>query len=144
MIGSYHYVEDAYNNNEPIVAVLNADMIGFAPSASDGLKGKIYENDASEWIVTFTKDISQVYADYIGIELTAQGETWGSDHYYFWEYGYDAVFFAEFNFNDYYHSADDTIDHMNMTYLTRYSRLILATLAEMAQQPRPVLEITDI
>jgi hypothetical protein len=144
LIGSSHYVEDAYHNNEPIVAVLNADMIGFAPSASDGLKGKIYENDASEWIVTFTKDISQVYADYIDIELTAQGETWGSDHNSFWEYGYDAVFYAEFNFNDYYHSAADTVDHMNISYATRFSRLILATLAEMAQQSRPVLEITDI
>ncbi len=49
---------------------------------------------ASEWIVTFTQDISQVYADYIGIQLFPQGETWGSDHYYFWEYGYDAVFYA--------------------------------------------------
>jgi len=144
LVGSRHYVEAAYNNNEAIVAVLNADMIGFAPSSSDGVKGKIYENDASEWIVTFTKDISQVYADYIGIELFSQGETWGSDHYYFWEYGYDAVFYAEYNFNDYYHSADDTIAHMNMTYTTRFTRLILATLAEMAQQPRPVLEITDI
>jgi hypothetical protein len=144
LIGSRHYVEDAYNNNEPIIAVLNADMIGFAPSGSDGLRGKIYENDDSEWIVTFTKDISQVYNEYIGIELFSQGETWGSDHYYFWEYGYDAVFYAEFNFNDYYHSANDTIEHMNITYATRFSRLILATLAEMAQQPRPVLEISSI
>jgi hypothetical protein len=144
LIGSRHYAEDAYNNDESIVAVLNADMIGFAPSGSDGIKGKIYENDASEWIVTFTKDIGQVYADYIGIQLFSQGETWGSDHYYFWEYGYDAVFYAEFNFNDYYHSSNDTITHMNITYATRFSRLILATLAEMAQQPRPVLEITKI
>jgi hypothetical protein len=144
LIGSRHYVEDAYNNNESIVAVLNADMIGFAPSGSDGIKGKIYENDASEWIVTFTKDISQVYSDYIGIELFSQGKSWGSDHYYFWEYGYDAVFYAEYNFNDYYHSADDTIDHMNITYATRFSRLLLATLAEMAKQPRPVLEVTSI
>ena len=68
----------------------------------------------------------------------------GSDHYYFWEYGYDAVFYHEYNFNDYYHSANDTIAHMNITYSTRFSRLILATLAEMAQQPRPVLEITNI
>ncbi len=45
LIGSRHYAEDAYNNNESIVAVLNADMIGFAPSGSDGIKGKIYEND---------------------------------------------------------------------------------------------------
>ena len=69
---------------------------------------------------------------------------WGSDHYYFWEYGYDAVFYAEYNFNDYYHSDEDIIENMNITYATRFSRLILATLAEMAQQPRPVLEITSI
>jgi hypothetical protein len=119
-------------------------MIGFAPSASDGTKGKIFENTASEWIVDFTKDISQLYADYIGIQLFSQGESGGSDHYYFWQYGYDAVFYHEFNFNDYYHSADDTIEQMNITYSTRFSRLILATLAEMALQPRPVLEISNI
>ena len=98
LIGSRHYAEDAYNNNESIVAVLNADMIGFAPTGSDGIKGKIFENTASEWIVDFTQDISQVYADYIGIQLFPQGETWGSDHYYFWEYGYDAVFYHEYQF----------------------------------------------
>jgi hypothetical protein len=144
LVGSRHYVEEAYNNNEAIVAVLNADMIGFAPTGSDGIKGKIYENDASEWIVTYTKDISQIYADYIGIQLVSVGESWGSDHYYFWDYGYDAVFYAEFNFNDYYHSDNDTISQMNITYATQYSRLILATLAEMAQRPRAVLDISSI
>ena len=144
LVGSRHYAEDAYNNNDAIVAVLNADMIGFAPSDSDGRKGKIYENTASEWIVDYTKNINQLYTEYIGIELFAQGEAYGSDHYYFWEYGYDAIFYHEYNFNDYYHSANDTIANMNITYATRFSRLILATLAEMAQQPRPVLEITTI
>jgi hypothetical protein len=85
-----------------------------------------------------------LYNDYIGIQLFPQGESGGSDHYYFWEYGYDAVFYHEYNFNDYYHSANDTIAHMNITYSTRFSRLILATLATMAQAPRPVLEIADI
>jgi aminopeptidase YwaD len=144
LIGSRHYAEDAYNSNESIVAVLNADMIGFTATGSDGTVGKIFENAASEWIVNYTQDISVVYADYIGIQLFPQGETWGSDHYYFWQYGYDAVFYHEYHFNDYYHSANDTIAHMNLTYSTRFSRLILATLAEMAQQPRPVLEITSI
>jgi hypothetical protein len=144
LIGSRHYAEDAYNNNDSIVAVLNADMIGFAPSSSDGIKGKIFENTASEWIVTFTQDISQIYDEYIGIQLFPQGEIWGSDHYYFWQYGYDAVFYHEYNKNDYYHTANDTIEHMNITYATRFSRLILATLAEMAQRPRPIIEITSI
>jgi hypothetical protein len=144
LIGSRHYAEDAYNHNESIVAVLNADMIGYATTSSDGHLGKIFENPASEWIVTYTQGISQLYSDYIDIELMPQGETWGSDHYYFWEYGYDAVFYHEFHFNDYYHSANDTIGHMNLTYDVHFSRLILATLATMAQQPRPVFEISDI
>lgn len=144
LIGSNHYAEDAYNNNDTIIAVLNADMIGFATSTFDGTTGKIYENAASEWIVEYTQNISQLYAEYINIELIPQGETWGSDHYYFWQYGYDAVFYHEYNFNDYYHSLDDTIEHLNMSYTTRFSRLILATLAEMSLQPRPVLEIKSI
>ncbi len=144
LIGSYHYVDDAYNNNETIIAVLNADMIAFAQSASDGSNGKIFENVASEWIVTFTQAVSQTYDEYIGINLIPQGETWGSDHYHFWQYGYDAVFYHEFNFNDYYHSANDTISTMNLTYSVHFTRLILATLAEMAIQPRPVLEISSI
>ena len=144
LIGSRHYAEDAYSNNDTIIAVLNADMIGFALSSSDGSRGKIYENDASEWIVNYTQDISQLYEEFIGIELIPQGETWGSDHYYFWQYGYDAVFYHEYNFNDYYHSAEDTIEHMNITYSTRFTRLLLATLAEMALQPRPVLKISSL
>ena len=144
LIGSYHYAEDAYNNNDTIIAVLNADMIAFAQSASDGSNGKIYENDASEWIVTYTQAVSQAYDDYIGIDLIPQGESWGSDHYFFWQFGYDAVFYHEYNFNDYYHSANDTIANMNLSYSARFTRLILATLAEMALQPRPVLEISSI
>lgn len=144
LIGSRHYAEEAFTNEDSIIAVLNADMIGFAVTSSDGTKGKIFANAPSEWIVEYTQDISVLYTDYIHIELTPMGETWGSDHYYFWQYGYDAVFYHEFNFNDYYHSANDTIEHMNISYSTRFSRLILATLAELALQPRPVLEVTSI
>jgi aminopeptidase YwaD len=144
MVGSRHYVEDAYTNNDTIFAVLNADMIGFATSPTDGSKGKIYENDASEWIVTFTQLMSQLYYNDIGIELAPQGETWGSDHYYFWQYGYDAVFYHEYHFNTYYHSANDTIERMKLSYSTRFTRLIIATLAAMASQPLPILEISSI
>ncbi len=144
LIGSMHYAEDAYMNNEVIIAVLNADMIAFAPSGADGLRGKIFENAASEWIVSYTQDIGQLYDQYIGIDLVPQGESYGSDHWYFWQYQYDAVFYHEYHFNDYYHSANDTISTMNLTYSARFTRLILATLASMAIQPRPVLEIPSI
>jgi hypothetical protein len=144
LIGSRHYAEEAYTNNDMILAVLNADMIGFAPNPSDGTQGKIYENTASEWIVDYTIDVSERYSDYIGIDLIPQGQSWGSDHYSFWQYGYNAVFYHEYHFNEYYHSANDIIEHMNLTYSAHFSRLILATLAELAQEPRPVLKITSI
>lgn len=144
LVGSRSYAQDSYNNNDSIIAVLNADMIGFAPTDPDGIRGKIFSNDPSEWIVTYTQVISQLYADFIDIQLTPMGESWGSDHYSFWQYGYDAVFYHEFNFNDYYHSANDTIENMNINYSTRFSRLILATLAELALEPRPVLLIGSI
>jgi hypothetical protein len=144
LIGSRHYAEDAYTNNDTILAVLNADMIGFAPNPSDGTQGKIFEDTASEWIVDYSIDVSDLYADYIGIDLNPQGESWGSDHYSFWQYGYNAVFYHEYNFNDYYHSAEDIIEHMNLTYSAHFSRLILATLAELAQEPRPMLKIISI
>ena len=144
LIGSHHYAKDAYTNNDTILAVLNADMIGFAPDPSDGTQGKIYENTASEWIVDYTIDVSERYAEYIGIDLIPKGESWGSDHYSFWQYGYNAVFYHEYHFNEYYHSAEDIIEHMNLTYSAHFSRLILATLAELAQEPRPVLKIISI
>lgn len=144
LIGSRHYANDAYNSNDSIIAVLNADMIGFAPSYSDSIQGKIFTNDPSKWIVEFTRDISRLYSEYIDIELIQMGESWGSDHYSFWQYGYDAVFYHEYNFNDYYHSPNDTIENMNINYSTRFSRLLLATLAEFSLQPRPVLAVKSI
>jgi Zn-dependent M28 family amino/carboxypeptidase len=146
LLGSYAYAEEAYNKHESIIAVLNADMIGFTWIGSDGKKGNIFENEASKWIVNFTIAVSQLYYDYIGITLTRLGGSGGSDHYSFWQFQYDAVFYHEYISNYYYHTADDTIEHMNITYTTRYSRLILSTLTELVlhQQVRTTLKISDI
>jgi len=48
-------------------AVLNADMIGFAPLPSDGTQGKIFENANIRMDVDYTKAISQTVLDYIGL-----------------------------------------------------------------------------
>lgn len=144
LVGSHYYAQEAYQNNDSIVAVLNADMIGYTELGEDGHKGKIFQNSASEWIVTYTQQISDIYDEYIDIDLLPQGESWGSDHYSFWQVGYDAVFYHEYRFNAYYHSSGDTIEHMNLTYSTHFSRLILATLASMALEPQPLLRISEI
>jgi hypothetical protein len=118
LLGSHEYVEEAYANGDNIIAVLNVDMIGFAITTYHGNNIKVYHNDASIWLTEFT---------------IPSGYSWGSDHYYFWEYGYDALFYAEYEFNYYYHSPQDTIQNMNITYATKCSKLVLAILVELAQ-----------
>jgi hypothetical protein len=134
LLGSHVYAEEAYTNGDNIIGVLNADMIGFAITKSHGENVKVYYNSASEWLVDFTEDISIQYDEYINLNVIPSGYSWGSDHYSFWEAGYDAIFYHEYEFNHYYHSPEDIIDNMNLTYDAKCSKLIIATLAELAEQ----------
>jgi hypothetical protein len=137
LFGSHFYAQEAAMNNDNIIAVLNADMIGFALSQQDESYVRIYDDEDSDWITDFTYQVSQEYSDIIDLNIEWSGWTWGSDHFSFWEAGYHAIFYAEYNFNDYYHSPDDIIEHMNIPYALKVSKLIIATLAELS-------EITDL
>ncbi len=132
MLGSHEYAREAYENGDNIIAVLNVDMIGFALTSTQGSFIKIYKNVASTWISDFTISVSQEYYDYIFLEVIPLGES-PSDQLYFWEYGYDGVFYHEYEFNYYYHTPNDTIENMNITYATKFSKLIIATLSLLAQ-----------
>jgi len=132
--GSYFYVEEADNNNDNIIAALNADMIGYAETEEDRTLIRIYHQDHPlEWLIDYTSEVAEEYHDYIDIDVVPSGYSWGSDHYRFWEAGYEAVFYAEYNFNAYYHSPEDTIENMDIDYAVRSSRLIIATLAELSE-----------
>jgi len=133
LYGSGYYAEEAVENNDNIIAVLNADMIGFALSEEEESKIVIYEDDESEWLAEFTLDVNQEYNEYFNFEIIRNGYSWGSDHRRFWEAGYNAIFYAEYNFNDYYHSSRDTIENMNMPYAIRATKLIITTLAELSE-----------
>jgi len=145
LFGSYFYVEEANESNDNIIAVLNVDMIGFAETEDDANKINVYEDEYSNWITAFTADISEQYQTHIKIEVIPSGYSWGSDHYYFWEAGYNGIFYAEYNFNDYYHSPEDTIENMNIPYAVKCTKLIIATLAELAHfKSEPYKPITPI
>jgi hypothetical protein len=131
MLGSHEYVMEAVQNGDNIIAVLNVDMIGFALTSTHGSNIKIFKNPPSLWISDYTIDIAEEYYDYIHLNVVPLGEA-PSDQLYFWENGFDAVFYHEYEFNDYYHTPNDIIENMNITYATRFSKLVLATLASLA------------
>jgi len=132
MLGSEAYAEEAANQGWNIVGVLNCDMISYAVTSNDGNNLIVFENTASEWLYTYTVGVNTEYSEYIQLTLHHGGSTWGSDHWYFWQYGYCALFYFEYTETPYYHTPEDTIDHINATYAVKNMRLIIATLAELA------------
>jgi hypothetical protein len=142
LYGSSYYANQAAQNGDNIIAVLNADMIGFAPNPSDGEKVKIYSNSASYWLYDYIDEIGTTYETNIGfLDIIDAGYSGGSDHVSFWSEGYDAIFYHEYNFNDYYHSPSDTIENMNLSYDAKVTRLITATLAELAE---PITDYSEL
>ncbi len=134
LLGSRCYVEDAVANNIPIAGVLNLDMIGYADTDDDTRYLTIYQdtNNPLEWISNYTLSVAEAYYEYLHLTLVPSGFSWGSDHYWFWKKGYSAIYFEESHFNDYYHSPEDTIEHMDLSYEVNNAKLIMATLAELA------------
>lgn len=138
LLGSEVYAQEAFAQGWDINGVLNCDMISYAITTDDGNNLVVYKNSASQWLYTYTMNVNTEYSDYIGpLTLHDGGTSSGSDHYYFWQYGYSAVFYFEYEMTPYYHSPEDTIAHINTTYAVKNIRLILATLAELAEPGFP-------
>jgi len=133
LLGSKKYAEEAYEKGENIVA-LNLDMIGYSKNVDD--KILVYYNtneEEFEWLFDFTKDISEEYNEYIDMETIPSGSSGGSDHASFWSWGYNAIFYSEYEWNPSYHTSGDVISHMSIPYATEVSKLSMATLAELSE-----------
>ncbi len=133
LLGSYRYAEEAYANGDNIVGVLNGDMIGYAATPTQASYIKIYEDSASKWITDISEEVSQDYYDYCELEIVPSGPAWNSDHASFWNFGYNAIMYHEYQFNPFYHSSQDIIDNMDIDYCTRATRLEIATLGTLAE-----------
>lgn len=131
LYGSSSYAFNAYESNMSIVAVLNADMIGYTRSEKGKENAIIFDRNNSNWITNIAESVSEEYN--LGLTIHRYSAGANSDHWPFLEYGYDAVFFHEYEFNDYYHSSGDTIENMNIEYDARMTKLIAGTLLKIAQ-----------
>ncbi len=131
LYGSKAYAEEASENDDNIIAAINMDMMGYSKDVDD--KVKVYYNDYFEWLMDFTITVSQQYNQYIHMEPVPSGASGGSDHISFWNEGYNAIFFFEYEWNPYYHTSGDIIEHMSIPYATKISKLSMAILTELSQ-----------
>jgi hypothetical protein len=133
LFGSYYYAEEAYGNGDHIIGALNADAIAYATNDINASKVDVYQNDDSVWLTNHTANIAQMYSDEINLEIVPCDYMWGSsDQARFWQFGYDAIWYFENEPSPYLNTPHDDLEYCNITYITRVSRLILATLADLA------------
>jgi aminopeptidase YwaD len=143
LLGSHEYVQQASRQGEHIIGDLNLDGVGYAATTDDGSTIKHHSNNQSAWMVDMSTRIATTYADEIGLTVVRLPHVTFSDQDSFVKNGYDASYFYEYVLSPYYHTNEDTVEHMNMTYLTKICRLTVGTLALMAEV-HPRLSNTDL
>ncbi|MEM2935481.1 MAG: M28 family peptidase, partial [Candidatus Thermoplasmatota archaeon] len=130
LYGSEFFARNAYKSGEKIIADIQLDGVGYA---KEGKKVRISSNDASLWIIDIAEQIASEYKSKIDLEISRH-DYMGSDHKSFYNYGYEGIFFLEYEFNPNYHTSEDKIDYINISYLTKICKLASATLATIADK----------
>ena len=143
LLGSLSYAQKAREQDENIIGVLALDKIGYANNAEDGRIIRHHADIGSDWMIEISKDISQRYEEYIDLEVISFPFDPSSDHKAFVDYGYDGSNLVEQTLNPYYHTSEDLLEHMNLTYLTNICKLTVGVISTIAHI-NPKLKSSDL
>ncbi len=144
LLGSAAYAEEAFWRGDDIVGVYNFDMIAWDGNSDGSIDLHCGTMDASIELGYAFRD---VITDY-DIALDPQVITWGSseasDHASFWDYNYPAIMGIEDfdDFNPYYHSNNDNMDHIMEGYFTEFTKAAIGATATLAV-PDTVMTFVD-
>ncbi len=137
MIGSRYYAEAAFSDNEEIIGVINLDMIGHEYGALDAA---VMTNQSSAWLANAAMAASKAHNVDLELSRFIDPGITNSDHGPFWNRRYSAVVIAESYYGNFgtaelspvYHTTGDTVDRLNMDLVAGVTRVVVATLAELA------------
>lgn len=140
LIGSYYFAEYLYNQGTDLHLMLNADMIGHSVDADTDVV--IYAAASAMEFVNIMMDMANSYtylSPYYG------GQSGGSDHYSFYQWGYDALFASEgdFFYNG-WHKNYDIVDSLDFDYMKEVVKMELATLITVARSLVPQYVCGDV
>ncbi len=136
LYGSKHYASEASQQGENIIGVINMDMISYTDHLPENLDVKANWNPHSMWLVEVLDSAAQYYSSIDA--FFSSGCSCPSDHVSFWDKGFPAVMCSSDdnpNINPNYHTEFDTIDTINLDFLTEASKTCLAAAAELTLLP---------
>lgn len=131
--GSKYYAEMAEQTNMDIRIMINHDMIAnTSPNYWDPrilfmpYDGCISQTDYAAAITSQYTYLQPVYGDL---------NSTGSDSHSFWQHGFPAIYFFEYNFSPVYHSNNDTVANLDTVYCSSVIKASTAVTAYMANIP---------
>jgi hypothetical protein len=132
LYGSARYASEARARGDSILGVLNGDMIGTNYTGNNIL---VAYNGNRAGSIVLTNRLYEVDTTY-HLGLTVQRSTsspTGSDHYSFWQNGYESGYLEENDFSQVYHTIGDTIGRMDTLYWTKALKCMVAALCDLAE-----------
>lgn len=150
LVGSRHYVlTKVVPQNDDVRGVLNLDMIAFVhPEYLEWDANWYADQTVSLALGQFVGECVQTYTTCTLHLINTQFPQYGSDHYFFAENGYPAVFDIDAqlwnapDWNPNYHTTRDRIETLDLAYVNEMARGAVAALAELAR-PRGGTSVAD-
>jgi hypothetical protein len=136
LFGSDAYVQELYDQQTPVLVEFNADGIGRATTAEGGRKIGLSFTEDTGWIRDIMQNMTKEYGLHFNITTLwkmNRGLPIGfSDYFYFVRHGYESIGVWEADGDPNYHSPQDNISNINVSYLVNTTRHIAATMAILA------------
>ena len=144
LVGSEKYARACRNRNEDIKGVLNLDMVAYEKNG-DNLVDVYAYRQVPELLGHIFVNVILLYSIHLKPSLitywTFQKR---SDHRSFWTQGYPAIMIHENEFTPHYHKSSDKISTLNLDYAINVVKANVATLAELASNPKYLSVITKL
>lgn len=132
--GSGAYAKEAYQNNNNILFMFNADMIGRATTKEGGRNMGFSITEDAFWVmdifqsINFSLNLQTTFNQYT---INRDG-TGHSDYFPFATYGWETVACWQGEGDPNMHTEQDGLDNVNFSYLVKTTKCIIGTLAYLA------------
>jgi len=139
LIGSYYFAQYLYTLGTDLHLMINGDMIAHSVDADPDVT--IYAHSSA---MDFVNTMIEMANTYTYLNPYYGGQSSGSDHYSFYEWGYDALFAHEgdFFYNG-WHKNYDVVDSLDFDYMKEVVKMEMATLITEARSFGPGYLIGD-
>jgi leucyl aminopeptidase len=123
--GSESYANRAHAAWTAISAMLNFDMIGHRDASSPVREFTLVWYQGARWLMELDSAMARTYTTLVPVPSTVNASR--SDSYSFWMHGYPAVFHYERGNNRTYHTVNDILDSLDVSYVAEITQTGLAT-----------------